>query len=482
MIYEQQDIIGDAMRLWIYWFKAVSYLREACSRRKTFAWMVIALLGFCTRPDLAGVTSFIRAGFVKGRLYRGLLDMFHSPALKLEKLTALWVRLVLRLCKPATYQDYLLLVADGIKVSKEGRKMPGVKKLHQSSTDNSKPTYIMGHSCQAVGILVLGLAGQVISIPLVSRIHEGVVWTNLRRLSLLDKLVRLLETIQQTLDKKTILIADAYYASRKIILPLLESGNHLVTRARTNAVGFEKAPKPSGAKKKGRPKQYGKKIMLNKQWSRKSAFKSAQSPVYGEKGAVQIEYLVLNLLWRPVGCEVKFVLVMHPKRGRIILMTTMLSMDPLDVIRLYGYRFKIESGFKSAIHTLGAYSYHFWMMEMKPLKPNSGDQYMHRESKSYRNAVRRKIGAYHRYIQLACVAQGLLLYLGISYRALVWRRFGSWLRTMKTKNIPSELVVATALRNTLPQFLLNYHDKHELEKIIREKLDPNRVPGLNLPA
>lgn len=468
------------MRLWISWFKAVSYLRDSCRRSKTFAWMVVALLGFCTRADLAGVTSFIRAGFIRGRLYRGLLDMFHSPALDLGKLTRLWVKLVLRLFIPLTHGDYFLLVADGIKIPKEGRKMPAVKKLHQSSTNNTKPAFIMGHSFQAIGLLVQGIGQQVISVPLVSRIHEGIVWANFHRPSLLDKLVALLVPIQQILGKKTILVADAYYASRKIVLPLLEQGNHLVTRVRANAVGFEKAPMKSG-KTKGRPKKYGQKVHLGKEWSRKGEFTPAPSPVYGER-SVQIEYHVLDLLWRPVGKEVRFILVKHPTRGRIILMTTMISMSALDVIRIYGYRFKIESGFKSATHTLGAYGYHFWMMDMEPLKRNGGDQYMHHRSKGYRDAVKRKMGAYHRYVQLATVAQGLLLYLGISFRSLVWNRFGSWMRTMKPENAPSELVVAQALRSTLPHFLLDCQDNHELKKIVREKLDPNRVPGLRLSA
>jgi hypothetical protein len=33
-----------------------------------------------------------------------------------------------------------------------------------------------------------------------------------------------------------VLVADAYYASRKVILPLLADGHHLVTRARTVTV------------------------------------------------------------------------------------------------------------------------------------------------------------------------------------------------------------------------------------------------------
>jgi hypothetical protein len=47
----------------------------------------------------------------------------------------------------------LVLVGDGIKVDKQGRKMLGVKLLHQESESNTKAEYIMGHSFQAVSIL-----------------------------------------------------------------------------------------------------------------------------------------------------------------------------------------------------------------------------------------------------------------------------------------------------------------------------------------
>ena len=48
----------------------------------------------------------------------------------------------------------LILIGDGIKSSKRGKKMPAVKLLHQQSDANTKPEYIMGHSLQAVSVLV----------------------------------------------------------------------------------------------------------------------------------------------------------------------------------------------------------------------------------------------------------------------------------------------------------------------------------------
>ena len=81
------------MRLWIEWFRCVRQLRPSCSRSRTFAWLALVLAGLCTRLDLAGVTSFVRILRLSPDAYRRLLHLFHSSALSLERLTALWVQL-----------------------------------------------------------------------------------------------------------------------------------------------------------------------------------------------------------------------------------------------------------------------------------------------------------------------------------------------------------------------------------------------------
>jgi hypothetical protein len=441
-------------------------------------WMTLVLVGFSIRADLLGVTSFVRACFIKAEKYRRLLYFFHSSALKLTTLTKLWVKLTFRLFSPVTFHGYTVLIADGLKVAKEGKKMPAVKSLHQESQDNSKPAFIMGHSFQAIGLLVKAGLGQFFCVPLVSRIHEGLVWSNRHKRTLLDKLVGLFFHIAEHVPQKAILIADAYYASKKVIKPLLKEGHHLLTRGKITSVGYHPAKRPK-KRKRGRPKFYGKKVRLRDYFKRPQDFLTAPSPVYGETN-VKIQYLCKDLLWRPVGQLVRFVLVKHPTRGRMILMTTLISLDPLEIIQLYGYRFKIEVSFKQALHTLGTYAYHFWMKAMTPIRIRSGNQYLHRKSEEYRRQVKRKMGAYHRYVQLGCIAQGLLQYLSVAFAKKVWLHFNSWLRTMKQDKAPSEMVVAHTLRDSLPKFLVVKHGEHDLEKFIVENADLSRMPGLRL--
>ena len=270
--------------------------------------------------------------------------------------------------------------------------------------------------------------------------------------------------IAATLAQSVILIADAYYASRTIILPLLAAGHPLISRARTNAVAYWPAPQPT-TRRRGRPRLYGQRVTLRSLFQHPEHFTAIPSPVYGERD-VQITYRVVDLLWRPGARLVRFVLVNHPHRGLIVLLCTDLTLDPVDVIILYAYRYKIELSFRHALHVIGTYAYHFWMMAMTPLRRVSGNQYLHRKDQRYRTAVRRKLHAYHAHMQLGCIAQGLLQYLAIHFRATVWQSFRSWLRTMKLDLPPSELVVAHVLRSTLTDFLRIGPDDVTLRKFL----------------
>ncbi len=273
-----RKIKSFVMDLWISWWNIVCLLRPAFSRARTFLWFLLVLAAFSVRNDLLGVSSFVRALGLSEHFYEHLLHFFHSNAVKTDRLAELWFAIVIKHfpvykigCRP-------VLVLDGIKKSKEGRKMPAVKYLHQQSESNSKPHFIMSHSFQAFGVLCQ-VGGYFFCVPVCARIHEGIVTSNRDRRTLIDKANEMLASVCR--GQEFVLLADAYYANGKVIRSTKGRSGVLVTRVRRTTTGFRPAAVPR-KRKRGRPKKYGAAVKLQNVFGT-GGFSSVPSPVYGER-------------------------------------------------------------------------------------------------------------------------------------------------------------------------------------------------------
>jgi hypothetical protein len=465
------------MKLWKVWYEQVQGLRGSCSRLQTFLWMVTVLAGFSIRDDLAGVTSFVRCLALHEGHYYSLLRFFHSSAVDLEKLRMLWVGMCLTMFKTSVYRvrGKPVTLADGFKNPKEGRKMPAVRSLHQESNNNTKPAFIMGHYFECISLLVQK-ANQAFAVPLVSNIHDGVIFNKEeRKRTLIDKFIVLMLATM----KEFYVVADAYYAARKVMTALKQGGGHLITRMKGNAVAWThpNSQCKEGRRNRGRPRIYGDKVHLGTLFNSTEHFTGMPSPVYGEKN-VEIQYRVLDLLLRPFAIEVRIVLVIHPNRGKIILVSTDRDLSAFEIIKLFGLRFKIEVGFRHATRVLGIYAYHFWMSNMEKISRGTKSQEIYNRDEKYQNDVRRKLHAYHLFAQLGLIAQGLLIYISVYFKDDVWRLFGSWMRTMKTQMCPSELVVTYALRSSFWVFLWELPKNDIWKKFVKDKVAFGRLPGV----
>ena len=308
------------MTIWHIAFEFVNPLKSACTRLAAFFWMRVAIFAMCVRPDGMGVSSFMRSSWLKDRCYHRLIHFFNSTSVNLNALTTAWSMIVQKKFTPCIIgEKYRAFVVDGLNIAKEGKKMPAVKKLHCCSDNNSKPEYIMGHFYQVISSLCTS-AGGTVAVPIVSRICDGITYSNRSKKTIVDRLVDMFrQTVAQQFSGPLILIADAYYASRKVIQPFVKDGHHLISRVRSNAVAYRSPALLHG--RRGRPRIYGEKVHLHDIFNDQSQFVQMPSPVYGESKVTLMVYTEV-MLWKSAGVWLKFVWAVHPKRGKIILICT----------------------------------------------------------------------------------------------------------------------------------------------------------------
>ena len=308
----EKPMVGiSIMNLWIHWYGAFRQLRPGFSRELTFLWSTLSVAGLSVPSDKLGMTSMVRAlSLDPDRCYHRLLKHCRSEGIKLTPLRALWSAAVLRLfaSRVERVNGRPVLIADGKKVAKSGKKMPGVKLLHQESDSNTKPAFIMGHSTGAISMLV-NAASSLLAVPLDIQIHEGTVFSNRDKRTLLDR--ALLQLAELKIAEPCYLVADAYYASGKIVKGTLKQKLDLITRCKSNCVAYHRAQTPKKPRR-GRPKKYGQSVLLTNLFRSALAVSAIDSPLYDDKN-VKLRIRSIDLLWKPAaGIIVRFVLVEHP--------------------------------------------------------------------------------------------------------------------------------------------------------------------------
>ena len=146
---------------------------ESCfSRKASFRWFVTITIGFMLCSDKLGITSVIRDLALSPDCCLSMIHFFRASSWSLDTIRRRWFCAV-NDCFPLYKEgNFHILVGDGVKQSKEGRRMPGVKKLFQESGNSAKPDHIHGHMFGGLGILA-GNPGNWACIPLSIRLHDG---------------------------------------------------------------------------------------------------------------------------------------------------------------------------------------------------------------------------------------------------------------------------------------------------------------------
>jgi hypothetical protein len=241
----------------------------------------------------------------------------------------------------------------------------------------------------------------------------------------------------------------------------------LIVRAKKNFVAYFVAKKAPGAK--GRPRKYGDKIVLMELFDHIEAFDKFKCPVYGKKE--EVFALAINLLWRPTGDLIRFVLA-DTSRGPIVLMSNDLQIEARTALQLYCARTRIEIAFDMLKNLIGAFRYRFWSKGLPRhcRKPKKNAK-LKGPSKDNVAKVKKCWTAIERFTMIGAISHGLLQLVSIKYHKTVWNHFGLYLRT-RSRELPSERTVKHVLSGCLGHIILRVAScgiMREIQSLISEK-------------
>lgn len=176
----------------------------------------------------------------------------------------------------------------------------------------------------------------------------------------LELAVSLMQQVRTPAHVVLIAIADGAYAKKFFVQGIFQSGRHVISRLRTDTVFYDH-PEPRPAGQRGRPRKFGQKHKA-KVWAAQSeGWQEASLVLYGKMARVKIKSREA-IHRRLGGVTIRIVAVCWRSKANVCedpvyLFSTDPSLTDIEIVRAYGSRFSIETGFRDSKQSFGFSTY-----------------------------------------------------------------------------------------------------------------------------
>ena len=333
----------------------IAYLKDLCQALskpnrvylQSFIWALLLVEGRKCVTRIAEACFFIDKSLSS---FERFLSEYHWD---LNEVIVSLVQLLLNELgdKFKIYGAYLLAV-DTILIAKASKKMAGVQKCKEHSSNPDRLGYQIAHNW-AVIALVSHFYRRYISWPILCRLvsgkknpceyvatEEGIrpadIWDT--AIALIFQMTSLLGGIPIQGGPAIRVVLDAYFSKAPFLNPMIKAGVGVISRLRNDAVGWDD-PVYSG---RGRPPKHGKKWKLANLLT-EFIPKSIEVQTYGKIGTVLC--VARDLRIRDV-CKKVRVVVVEGVKNPVLFVSTDLSLSAKAIIEIYSSRFSIEIAFR----------------------------------------------------------------------------------------------------------------------------------------
>jgi hypothetical protein len=236
----------------------------------------------------------------------------------------------------------ILAVIDTTYSAKSSKKMIGIQKWKEHSSNPDRGEHIIGHHWAIAG-LISRFNDRFLCWPIITRMISGkknpshYVSTpkGLRPETFWDSVIAVAVQTKNLINIPMRLVVDAYFANASFINPLLSQGIHVITRWRKDGIGWDD-PEPYCGR--GRPRKHGT------HWKLANLIKSlpSQTITVNIYGKITTMVAVTRDMWlRDIQKKVR-VVVVEGIREPIIFISTDLTLLASEIIQVYSSRFSVE--------------------------------------------------------------------------------------------------------------------------------------------